>query len=382
MESPAPHLAAVGRECLRLCGKALLAGTVGLALVITLTACLPDGLDQKNALETHAGTTADQRGHRVRQIQCTPDGLQAWVLRSPAEWQLIEVATGAVRFQHSIPDQVSCEVQRIPGPVTTVVYSNERGRFLCPLEEGGTPKAFLPATDEIEGMAASPEAPLIAIYGREILELWSISEGSVQCSLPLDHPISQAKWSSDGRWLFLIRTNGRFEVRDGETLTLRQSQMTPHFDWILTAWASGGDHVMAYNTRGIAMVWDLTADRIVELQTGVVFLQSVAIAPQGDFIVYPDSHNDVWLHSTIDTTAGRRYFGTASASVTALCVLGNGDSVLVGTSNGAVECWSTVTGLPLWNGIPAPVDSQKTTPSLATDKPVAQGAASCASTRS
>jgi hypothetical protein len=361
----------------------LLTATLLIIMVVSVSPALIEATSPKRTWE------AASSGHiqaSVRQIQVSADGRQVHVVRHPAHWQLVDVETGAVQQQRTITDRFHSPLQRVKTPEDTVVYGDGRGCHLQSLWEDEPPTRLFSSAREIESIAASPESPLLAVHHQHSVELWSMTDGKIHATLELDGLLSTFAWSPDGCRLLVFMSDGRLQCRDGATLELLQSQPTPLNAGGRLAWSSSGRHVAAYSQSGLLVTWNLAADVVECRDTGIPMIHTIAYSPDGDYVIVPDLLRDVWVFPTTGNDRQQRYLGTASAGVSALCLVDDGKALLVGMLDGTVESWSMATGLPFWThfeaiGMAAPrLESPSTEEELF--PPVAQRGASCASTRS
>lgn len=354
----------------------LLAIVVGMAPLLMETA----GPDQSCALAASGETAAS-----IRQIRPSADGRQVHVVRHPTEWQLVDIDTGVVRQQQTLARQFCGSPQRIKALQETVIYRDHHGCHVQSLWNADAPRALaIPSGEEVEDIVASPESDLVALRSRNVLRLWSVTDGTIHATLKIDGGISAVEWAPDGRRLLVLLGDGRLQCRDGTTLELLQSQPTPLQGGGRLVWSASGRHVAAYSQSGCIATWDLAHDAVESFRIGFAVMTTIAFAPDGDYLVIPDTFRDVWVWPTTGDDRQRRYLGTAHGEVSALCFVDDGQALLVGTLDGRIEGWSTETGLPLWTQSEGIGGTSSASPSTAEapSPPMAQRGASCASTRS
>ncbi len=362
-----------------------LAALVVLIFVAFVAAQVPagDGLEPFKA--RHAVST-DHRDDPVRQIQLSKGGRQAWVLRQPAQWERVDVMTGAVEHHFPVAATYRSQIQRIGTETDAVLYSGEHGVFIKSPQEQGDGRKLFSVDEEIFDIAASPEHDRIACNRHMRIELWSAIETSLIASVEVTSGLSDLQWSPDGRRLLCVMANGELQIRDGMTLELERSQATDLMGCGIGVWSRDGRHVAVHNNSSVLIAWEITGKSVKTVHTGTHVMFALGFAPDGRFLVFADAENDVWMIPVDAADVERRYVGSASAAVVALCLADDGESLLVGAIDGSLECWSMSTGIPLWTKV-QPQQRAKTapTPSAAPINPavpLAQRGASCASTRS
>jgi WD40 repeat protein len=267
-------------------------------------------------------------------------------------------------------------------PNETVVYLDYDGCYRKTLDGDQPAKRIIANTGKFDGLAASPEHDVVALFGRQGLNLWSITDGSLLGTVDIEAGVTAAEWSPNGQQLLLLLSHGELQIRDGRSLELVQSQSTDLNGSGHVAWAHSGQYVAAHDDFGRIVTWDLAAKHVESHSADQATLPTFVFAPRGEFLILPDASHDVWVLPTKGQDRQRRYLGTADSLVSALCLFNDGQSLLVGTAEGTLECWSTITGLPLWNrdkGMPLPDDPMDPMSPMDRTSPFAESEGACVS---
>lgn len=324
-----------------LCGLLALMAIANIPLWIDSDAVI----DREAVPPTEAKVSAS-----IRHIRILNDH-EAEVVRYPSTWQRIDLATGAELRPSVNSSRYHGVMQRVGTPDASVVYLDHDGCYQRPVE-GNQPAQrvipFLPG-EAFTSLAASPAHPLVALCDAHRLEVWSLMEKKQQASLAFDHGLSSVNWSPDGHQLLVLLNTGVLQILDGTSLAVEQSQSSILRGSGHVVWAQSGNYVAGYDDSGHVVTWNITTSHVESHATDLSSIRSLAFAPHGDFVVIPDAVSDLWVLPTQGDARERRYLGSADALVSALSLFNGGQSLLVGTTEGTLECWSTQTGLPLWN---------------------------------
>ncbi|HET6423624.1 MAG TPA: WD40 repeat domain-containing protein [Planctomycetaceae bacterium] len=352
------------------------------AILAVLAAGVSPLLLDSGLSESAATVGVEALGAAVRKIQIAPDGRHVHVLRHPTEWQLVDASTGRVRQQQSLAPEFLCAVHPIQSSQNTFVYlDHHRCGLLHSATDRLSPNLAAPL-GHCNRIAACQASAHVALFSGRLLKLWSTLDGSILAELEIDAGISCVEWSPDGRSMVVLTRSGQLQRRDGTTLELLQSQQSCLSGGGQVVWSSSGMHVAAYNQSGSAATWNLVTDSVAAHRTGVYSLQTMELTRDGDYLIVPDAYRDVWMIPTTGDDRQRRYLGTAAGDVSALCLVDEGQSLLVGTLKGHLESWSLQTGLANWTaqevGLPDSSPPNKYEPI----RRFAHRGDSCASTRS
>lgn len=364
------------------CVPAVTSVLVMLSLFTAATSFLPQS-PQASSWEEPLGRLPTKPS--VQRIQLTADGRHAHVYRHLAGWQLVDVTTGEILRERTFTDQFCTGLQFVSIPTPGFVVAGQGGYFWKPMSDT-EPGRVLQATssEECKAIKVSPECNSIACHYENEIQLRSISSDEIRVSIKTDHNISAIEWSPDCQKLLVLQGDGLLQVRHGMTLKVEQTHPTSLLGGGRLAWSSSGQHVVAFNPYGIVIVWDLVTQRSTEMNTDNHTLHTVALSATGEFIVASDAFADVWLYPIQGDQTERQYLGTAAGTVSALSLISDDQGLLVGTFEGALECWSLSTGLQWWTELtPVP---PSTHPDISHDAssgvPCVQRGDSCASTRS
>lgn len=353
--APGPRASGWGR----LWQSGVPATVLGVVLMLALAAMTPVWIDDDLTVNDQPPTDMKARAS-VRRIQLAANGHSADVVRYPAEWQTVDVATGAVQHEEVVSPHYHGAMQRIGTPDEAVVYLNHEGCCARLLRGTQPARCVIPhQPGEVFGhLAASPQHDRVALARPQSLQLWSITEGSLQTAVELKAGVAAVEWSPDGTKLLLLLSDGQMQIRHGQTLEIQHSQATGLRGSGHVTWAESGQSVAAHDDTGTVVTWNLSAGQVESHASNLTSIRTFALAPRGEFLVMPDDLCDVWVLPTVGPDRERRYLGTADAKVSALCLFNKGQSLLVGTMAGTLESWSTLTGMPLWDRQPKPTENE------------------------
>ena len=149
----------------------------------------------------------------------------------------------------------------------------------------------------------------------------------------------KTKWSPDGRHLLVVTSDAVLELRDGETLNVVRTAQTSVKGCANCIWAPGGRHVAAYSLDGTIAVWDLKCSDVALRHVEGPFPIVAALSHDGDWLAVPGVSRELWLIN-VSEPANRYELGPLSAPASAVQFAADGASLLVGSQDGTVQCWS------------------------------------------
>lgn len=308
--------------------------------------------------EGRSGAASTRNG--IRTISLSADRKEAWVARFPAVMQRIRLADGALLSEQEFGETFLASLQPCAALGESVVYRTGDATYLHCARPWGTPVKL---TNEYhEWIAASPMHDLLAVCANEVIEIWSMDTGIKQHSRMFGCSVARLDWSPDGERLLIMLKDGRLELLETETLATLQTQTT----WEGCAnlvWAANGRHVAAYSPSHGIDLWDMSQDHLQRIGQIPGYLYTCALSPDGACVAIPGENGQILL---IDTAASaqRTILGTAPSRINALCFSPDGSSLLVGSIDGRLDCWSLARQSKQWS-----LDMEIDAPAISNDMP-------------
>lgn len=320
--------------------------TTGLIMVLAVLAPF-DELEQQ-ADPARAEIARIVRHKCVRSITLSNDGGQAWVVRYPAVLQLVEINSGELLFSREIAPGYKSELHVTAASAGAAVYISEQGVMLQPLYTDGSPTLLMEVSRNTGVIASSPSNHLVAASCDRDLAIWS-AETATKCQeIELESPASRLAWSPDGQCLLVVLENGRLQIYHGESMELIRSQPSALNGGGFACWSRQGDAIAAFNSSGVHVHWDWKQGRLHYNDSAPSFLVVSALSPDGQWLAAPGEEGQVWLKPLL-TGEEPILLGSASSRVNALCFTPDGKSLLVGGTDGQLECWFVADGAIKWS---------------------------------
>lgn len=290
----------------------------------------------------------------VRSIQNSSDRNTIWVSRHKRSLMKIDVVTGRQLEEVHLPTGYLPYLQ-LNQEGTCAFFLSPAGKLQAVRREHKVWESLQvrPAHNEDRHYALCPVADTLAIATETFLELWSLKNSATPLvKVPLSCLVAGMEWSPDGRHLLVFTSDAVLELLDGDTLTVVRRAQTSVWNCGKCIWAPGGQYVAsysAYSDDSKAAVWDLkgseTSLQHVECPSPPTV---AALSHDGQWLAVPNGLDEFCVINVSDP--GKSYeLSSLSAPATAMQFSADGTSLVIGSQDGTLRCWSLADRQLTWS---------------------------------
>lgn len=331
--------------------------SITVLLLVGLISILPifEAARDASHLE-HDGTFLANRCF-VQNLQESPDHNAIWVSRHCRNTEKVDVTTGIRSEELLLPSGYLSGMQLNPAG-NRIIFVGSDGKLTVGRRDHQDWELMpvCPKPGDIEQFALCPVADLLAIATVDSVEVWSFKKTPLPLGIiPRSGGVSKMEWSPDGCQVLILNNDGVLEIRHGETLAVVQCAKTSIVGHGCCFWSPDGRSVAATGKSGTLAIWKLEETRDSLRHIKCPSHLTAAFSHDGCWLAMPDMRGRLWLINAIDPD-DRYELGELSADPCAVRFASDDSCILVGFTDGSLECWSVSDRQLAW--VSSDADSQ------------------------